>query len=781
MGSDDHPKDDEEGQGDTPEAMATAQQSAAILGELCAVITAHAEELSEVEKSCARMPNLETHINKGEEGKVLGAFSHFFALLAENSKTVLGMYLKFPELFATTGEGKLPSPEKKPPYSRQEMLALTGLHLAGDLSSRLYGTMVVAFPKALRHAYGLLEMINSYLQERFTKPEERETELQQTQIIRVMHSGEAEKSNRYVKIQLLDGNPVLTDMLIDLAERMPEYRDNVESSFVVRRAVDSLLKVAASGLLRYVERPKEFFREAGSLAEKVLEFFEKVAPLHKKFIYLPHVLVKAEDAETQQILNEGPKAETKNLAGLLAAADFQSFVQVEEDYLPANRKEKDHFGVREELLRLLYKTLRELPAVGDEKARYALAEKTVLEAARMKAEIKEILAPHDQKRLRRNIAEENDYYEGTQERGILALKRKPAPTVKMSDIVGASFDKAREEMEMLLKLANYREVVTGSAPGGKFRSNMMIIGAYGCGKTEFIKAVCADPRVIGINVSLTDVLTALMNESGNNFRRAYEQGMNIFYEDREQRQVLMAFDEVEGFFRRQQHTRDGISINGGDLESLRKTVFEVLQGMREYNGITTVFMTNDSRAIPLGVIRRFKEMYVVGQLTDKERAELLKTYVGGGLPVHAEVTDQRYAAWAVQLRDAVGDIIQKVGERIHTKYMKEFIERRPEQALMLQEHLKEKEREGLLVEGGERRNYLRARFAEVYRVVTAEEVEREVQELITRPDIAKQISVARRTYADAEKLKEILAQKNEGESNPFGLTPRELREFDEEW
>ena len=126
--------------------------------------------------------------------------------------------------------------------------------------------------------------------------------------------------------------------------------------------------------------------------------------------------------------------------------DFDSIVQRKDEIQPENRREIDYFKARNKLLTLLYETVQELGKYEDVEMREEKAREVVLRAIDLKAEMNEILITQSLRQLRQDRSDDNEFYVGRQgEIGSFRFERNPTPTVKIDDVVGASFDKAKRQ------------------------------------------------------------------------------------------------------------------------------------------------------------------------------------------------------------------------------------------------------------------------------------------------------------------------------------------------
>jgi hypothetical protein len=91
----------------------------------------------------------------------------------------------------------------------------------------------------------------------------------------------------------------------------------------------------------------------------------------------------------------------------------------------------------------------------------------IRQAIELKKAMDEILKTEAQKTLARNIMDDNEFYIAKSgEHGSLLVEREPAPKIRYADVVGASFIKAKEHIEDVVKVASHPYIMRLSAPRG---------------------------------------------------------------------------------------------------------------------------------------------------------------------------------------------------------------------------------------------------------------------------------------------------------------------------
>ncbi len=750
------------------------------LEQLCDTIGEHKESLSKIKK--LMKTTFEPSSDDSESSSTLG----FFRTVHYEFSRLLIEYVNKYESLERDFNVKLRGREldfRRYKTSKESMHSLLEIthnlpHMMSRANNHL-GKIALSLPEILKQTSKVATTYNKYLVRRFVKSPEDPPEPQSQRVMII--SPEEDNEVKYVKIKLIHENPVLTDFLLDIIDEIiPPYRERLEKkgkrykvvreldSFRVKNAASELMNIAHPHLLGYVQKPEKFFLDIGNALENFYQIFKALLPYHQEILRSP--FVEPSDGESiEEKLSEEHLAKITRGIKRMKHAHLEAIVQKEEDYLPEHRRETDHFELREKLLMLLYEALNKLGKMKDEEQKECYAEKTIIESMDSKAKIDELLHSIAERRLRKNLREENEYYEGRQGHiGSFSFERRPTPKVKVEEVIGKSFDRAKEHIMDILETGKYPHIMNLSAPGGKVRSNILLIGPYGCGKTELARAICADQRVIGASVGVTDTQTAYMHESVNNVRRVYDAAKELYEEGRELKPVVLVLDEFNSWFARS----DRGSYSDIDLKQIETTLLEILDGMRDYNGIVTIAMTNKPMEIPKGIVRRFRYVDVVGQLAQEERAHILKMYLERTLPIHPAISEQHYLQWAKHLEDATGDVARKVVDELHFSLVPEYIKKYPGKSDRIERILQKRE-----VKSGENNQrdiiYLKNKLAR-FKKITPLDVDNAIKLLLEQPPIRMQIETARQVYEEANKLLEEISQ---GGYRGFGGLKKEREYF----
>lgn len=582
------------------------------------------------------------------------------------------------------------------------------------------------------------------------------------------------------KIGLVDDNCVLTDTLMDIIDNLPQPYEIVVPSgkngrtkvirkldeYDVQNAARVLIQIANTVYMGYLRDPNLF---PASIAESIQTFYSHYSefePLLRDVLDavrdLEHVTFKVMGGDFDKRMPDPAPVISR-----LQRLNFFSIRPTSDEIQSRTKVEKDYAYARGKLLYHLRDTLNNLVEIPeDDEKKEDAAISAVRTAITLKEKMDEIIKSERERRLRRDIRGENEFYVGrTGHVGEFYSEREPAPQIRYRDVVGASFDLAKAHVEEVINLASFPHIVKASAPRGKIKSNVLLIGPYGCGKSEFARAVAGDRRVIGLYVSIADVLTAYMHESVKNVKRVWEEGKRLRQESRYTKPVALIQDEFDAWF---QHGDFG--FRHADEQQMERVLQEVLDGLVEYDGVFTIALTNRPGVIPDAILRRFKYVDVVGQLTDKERADLFKYFLTRGMPISTAVKSVDYARWAEMLKDSPGDVLGKIADEVHFKFIRGYRHANPTAARRLERYLTRIENE---------RDLTRAEYAHVkrelagYRRVTKPEVEDAIGYMLRQPAVQKMINSAREVYREADKIMQGLMEVGDvGPTLGFGVKER---------
>jgi uncharacterized protein (DUF1778 family) len=245
------------------------------------------------------------------------------------------------------------------------------------------------------------------------------------------------------------------------------------------------------------------------------------------------------------------------------------------------------------------------------------------------------------------------------------------PSVRIEEIVGTGFDQVKTFLEQIRTGRQWDDLFTATSPSkGAPKSNALLVGPGGCGKSHAMRAIATNGENVAIYAQASDFNTCWKGESDKNPKRLFESAMKL--RDESGKDVFLLIDEIDSLFREDPTGSSGSANFATEFQQL-------LDGLVSYPGIFLWGATNHPEDIPTPMIRRFHKVLVVGELADDHRKTLLKQYLSF-LPISAEVTEDHWDRASRSLQGAVGDIIRKIADDLWRTKMTDFVSNHPEEA-----------------------------------------------------------------------------------------------------
>ena len=329
--------------------------------------------------------------------------------------------------------------------------------------------------------------------------------------------------------------------------------------------------------------------------------------------------------------------------------------------------------------------------------------------------------------------------------GMLSVVPGSKPTVNLDEVVGSGFSEVRTFIENVTIGAKWHDLFIATSPSKRAdKSNVLLVGPQGCGKTEVLRAVASDRQSIGIFAQASDFLTCWKGEAEKNPKRLFESGIRIQRDSG--KQVFFLIDEIDTILN---DDRGQSAFGGTNLA----TEFQVLMdGITTYPHLALWGATNHPERIPMPLVRRFARVVVVGELEQADRVKLLKQFVGF-LPVSPAFQDQAWEDSALLLDGAVGDIIRKVADQVWREKMSGFVTDNPDEAERLIKHLN---RDGKfqVAHFNERERHQFQQELRPYVEVNPGDVNRAIESHLSNIAIQQEIETCKQTYAMARRFVE---------------------------
>jgi hypothetical protein len=325
------------------------------------------------------------------------------------------------------------------------------------------------------------------------------------------------------------------------------------------------------------------------------------------------------------------------------------------------------------------------------------------------------------------------------------------PSANLEEILGSGFDEIREFLDTIRTSSKFYDLFVATSPSKSGdKSNGLLVGPQGCGKTQVLRGIGAQPGTIGVFAQGSDFLTCWKGEAEKNPKRFFEAGLKLQKDSG--KQVFFLVDEIDTILN---GDRGHEAFGGINLA----TEFQILMdGVVQYPHLSLWGCTNHLDRIPPPLLRRFSKVLLVGELSQVDRVNLLKQFVGFMPYEGFDEADWNHAAR--KLEGAVGDVVRKVVDHLWRAKMTAFVKGHPTVAENMLKSLAPKgEKFDLLTFDAKRRRD----FHEVLRhhvVVRPSDLLKSVDLHLNNPAILLDIEVSKRTYENARKTLSILRQED---------------------
>lgn len=245
--------------------------------------------------------------------------------------------------------------------------------------------------------------------------------------------------------------------------------------------------------------------------------------------------------------------------------------------------------------------------------------------------------------------------------GALAVLPAVKPRGNIDDILGGGFAEVKEFANSIQSSAKWHDLFVATSPSKSAdKSNILMVGPQGCGKTEVLRSIGSQKDSIGIFAQGSDFLTCWSGESQKNPKRLFEAGLKLNRDSG--KHVHFLIDEI-----------DAVLNNDSDQSKNNLTLeFQILMdGVVSYPNLSVWGATNNPNRIPMPMIRRFNKVLIVGELSQSDRIALLKHFMSY-MPVD-KFADILWTDWSIRLAGATGDVIRKIVDYIWRRKMNDFV------------------------------------------------------------------------------------------------------------
>ena len=324
--------------------------------------------------------------------------------------------------------------------------------------------------------------------------------------------------------------------------------------------------------------------------------------------------------------------------------------------------------------------------------------------------------------------------------GALSVIPGKRPNINMDHIVGSGFKSVREFYQSVEAGSKWQPLFIATSPSRSAdKSNCLMVGPPGCGKTELMRAIGGHKDCIGIFAQGSDFLTCWKGEAEKNPKRLFEQALKLHKESK--KRVYILIDEIDSVM----HKPEGHNDINLTLE------FQILMdGVVSYPGISVWGATNNPERMPMAMIRRFNKVEIVGELDSDNRISLLKHFLSF-LP-QKDFSTESWETASDRLQGATGDVIRQVCDHIWRNKMYDFVEKNKKGATEIMDFLVEKEGGFDVDSFGDKESHNFKNKLQKYVNVTPSDVTKAISVHLKNMAVQSEIETAVTTYAAAKKF-----------------------------
>lgn len=314
------------------------------------------------------------------------------------------------------------------------------------------------------------------------------------------------------------------------------------------------------------------------------------------------------------------------------------------------------------------------------------------------------------------------------------------PRATLDEIIGSGFAEVKSFIKTVDAAAKWHDLFLATSPSKTTdKSNVLLIGPQGCGKSEILRAVASDKKSVGVFAQGSDFLTCWKGEAEKNPKRLFEAGLRIQKESK--KHVHFLIDEIDSVLRKQEFIQHG--------ETNLSLEFQILMdGVVHYPNLSVWGATNSPEKIPMPMIRRFSGLIIVGELDQKDRVQLLKQFVAGYLPI-SNFSDEVWERAALRLEGATGDVMRKVADHLWREKMSNFVHNHMKEAYSLVEFLNENDKFQLSTFDDKKRFNFKQKLGRFVQI-TPDDLQNCVTQMLQNVGIRSEIDTAIATYKSAK-------------------------------
>ena len=532
-------------------------------------------------------------------------------------------------------------------------------------------------------------------------------------------------------------NPVTTDIAISVYSNIDSHGEMAEgrkpdeiSAYSMRKAIILAETVKSQSAKQFITEPDDFINV-------VIEHFTNLWRVAEMLRDGYRTLIEKVQNITESRKQQRSRFKTKT--------DFDHELQLLLDLNPNSVVYKDKTGLLSAEERFLLKFRNQtLRTVARHLTGSASSEALVNYVLERKAE------------LHRYFTEENSFYvckigAGNQfageAPGQLEVIPGAKPSVNLDEIMGSGFDDVRDFIVQVHTSGKWHDLFVATSPSRTAdKSNVLLIGPQGCGKTEAMRAVGGDKKSVSIFAQGSDFMTCWAGEAQKNPKRLFERAVQIQREA--DRHVYILIDEIDQVL----HTD---TRSSGAHFNLTREFQILMDGVVSYPSLSVWGATNHPERIPMPMIRRFSKTVIVGELGVEDRVKLLQHYPSF-MPTQG-FTDEVWVGLAERLNGATGDIVRKIVDPIWRAKMRTFTEDESTLAKKLMDWLNRGSKFDVRRFTAEKRAEFHSRLGE-HVFIEPSDIDASIEEALGNLAILNEIRTAKETYSSARSLLTDLRQ-----------------------
>jgi AAA+ superfamily predicted ATPase len=528
----------------------------------------------------------------------------------------------------------------------------------------------------------------------------------------------------------IQGSPVATDVALAIFANVDGHgeiedgrKSDEISAYSIRRAKAMSHGVRNGIALAFIQNPAAFIEFAALNIRHLLDFADRIEGTFEKALIggcglLPELRKRSTTTRKQ----------VEAALALLEDLDPNQVPHKESTKL-LSPEERYHQNFVDETVRRIVKMLGDPSIEDDALVRYVLDRKAELHSY---------------------YKDENSFFvcrisNGNQFMGEApgALEVIPGtrPTVNLDEIFGTGYADLRAHADTIEATAKWHDLFVATSPSKTAdKSNVLMVGPQGCGKSEVLRGVGAHRGSVGIFAVGSDFNTCWAGEAQKNPKRLFEAAVKLEKETRKHVHILI--DEIDSVLNEDKDARNHFNLR---LE------FQLLMdGVVHYPRITIWGATNNIERIPMPMIRRFSKVVVVGELDQADRVRVLRHFAEH-MPT-VDYTDQAWETQAKKLDGATGDVIRKVVDHVWREKMSRFVAEHPEDAEAMRRWLNKGDQKFTVSEFTPER---RAEFKKIlgdHVALDPRDIDRSIEIHLDNLAIHHEIETAVRTYEGARKF-----------------------------